>query len=454
MALAIWVGVPAVAAEEVAWRPYEGPSAAGTDVSTLKGKIVCGYQGWFACDGDGSDLGWVHWARNPREALGPGNVTVDLWPDVSELSEPERFATAFRHADGRTAEVFSSANRSTVLRHFEWMRDHGIDGAFVQRFANGLRNERLLRQKNAVLRHAREAANRAGRSYAVMYDLSGLGAGEVARVREDWIVLRREGRIGDDPAHQRHEGKPLVAIWGVGFSDDRRYSLEECRDLVTFLKSDGCAVMLGVPSWWREGARDAVGDPRLLETIALADIVSPWTVGRYRTPDQAARHGEQVWAPDVAWCRERGLDFLPVAFPGFSWHNLAGNAPLDAIPRLGGRFLWSQFVASKRAGAETVYVAMFDEVDEGTAIFKCTNDVPAGGGVSFLGFEGLPPDHYLRLTGEGGRLLRGEIPVTEEMPVNFGPNAATQQGKVGDPTLLGSHTPPAGDNLRSVSESR
>ena len=27
--------------------PYSGPSASGVDVSTLTGKIMCGYQGWF-----------------------------------------------------------------------------------------------------------------------------------------------------------------------------------------------------------------------------------------------------------------------------------------------------------------------------------------------------------------------------------------------------------------------
>jgi hypothetical protein len=30
--------------------------------------------------------------------------------------------------------------------------------------------------------------------------------------------------------------------------------------------------------------------------------------------------------------------------------------------------------------------------------------------------EGLPSDHYLRLTGEIGRLLRGERPVSDEPP--------------------------------------
>ena len=74
-------------------------------------------------------------------------------------------------------------------------------------------------------------------------------------------------------------------------------------------------------------------------------------------------------------------------------------------------------VAAKRAGAEMIYVAMFDEVDEGTAIFKCTNQPPVGDGVSFLTYEGLPSDHYLQLTGEAAKLLREEIPVSEAMPV-------------------------------------
>ena len=63
-----------------------------------------------------------------------------------------------------------------------------------------------------------------------------------------------------------------------------------------------------------------------------------------------------------------------------------------------------------------IYVAMFDEVDEGTAIFKCTNDVLAGGASKFLTYEGLPSDFYLKLTGAGGKMLRGEIPFSDKVP--------------------------------------
>ena len=68
-----------------------GKSVAVVDATTLNGKVICGYQGWFNCPGDGMELGWKHWAKNARETLGPGNVTVDLWPDVSELPEKVQY---------------------------------------------------------------------------------------------------------------------------------------------------------------------------------------------------------------------------------------------------------------------------------------------------------------------------------------------------------------------------
>ncbi len=394
--------------------PYTGPSEKGVDTGTLTGKVMCGYQGWFGCEGDGAEVGNQHWTKRGGPLV-PGNAKIDLWPDVSELGADERFATGFQLADGKPAEVFSSFRQATVLRHFKWMREYGIDGALVQRFIASLRGSNSLRMNNAVLAHCREGANRNGRAYAVMYDLSGLGAGRMREVMDDWTALRTQMHIGDDPAYLHHRGKPLVAVWGVGFNDDRKYTVAECRELVEFLKKDGCSVMLGVPTGWRALDRDSVRDPALHDVLKLADVVSPWTVGRYRTPGEATRHGEKMLRPDMAWCAEQKLDYLPVVLPGFSWWNMYGKEQ-NGIPRLKGEFLWSQFVAAKRAGAEMIYVAMFDEVDEGTAIFKCTNDVPPDGESKFITYEGLPPDYYLKLTGAGTKMLRGELPVTAPKP--------------------------------------
>ena len=156
---------------------------------------------------------------------------------------------------------------------------------------------------------------------------------------------------------------------------------------------------------------------KLHEVLRLADVLSPWMVGRFGNSTDAARHAEKTWTADFAWCREAGLDYLPVVFPGFSWHNMYGK-PLDQIPRKRGEFFWSQIKAAKRAGATMLYVAMFDEVDEGTAVFKCVNNPPSTGDATFVTYEGLPGDYYLRLCGEGARMLRGEIPANAPQPAS------------------------------------
>ena len=378
------------------------------DTTTLTGKVMAGYQGWFNCAGDGAQLGWKHWARDRNQQLAPGNVTVDLWPDVSELDRDELYRTNFQLADGTSANVFSSANGKTVNRHFAWMQEYGIDGVFLQRFAVGLSRPALLKNNNTVLSNVRSAAKRTGRAFAVMYDLSGLQSGQVTRVQHDWLTLASELEVADDETYLHHNGNPLVAVWGIGFSDNRKYSLQECADLVRWLKSNACSVMVGVPSFWREGRRDAVSDPLMHEIIGSADVVSPWTVGRYRTPVEAQRHATNVWRRDRKWCERAGVDFLPVVFPGFSWHNLRAGK-LGQIPRLKGKFFWSQVEAAQTVGCDMLYVAMFDEADEGTAIFKCTNNPPVGDGVQFLTYEGLPSDFYLQLTGRAAKLIRGNV---------------------------------------------
>jgi hypothetical protein len=125
--------------------------------------------------------------------------------------------------------------------------------------------------------------------------------------------------------------------------------------------------------------------------------------------------------PDRAEAAARGRDYMPVIFPGFSWHNLMA-APLNQIPRNGGSFYWRQAYNAKLSGCTMIYGAMFDEVDEGTAMFKLaptTADVPAQGSWVPLNIDGfsLPSDWYLRLAGEASRMLRGDIPLQSTIPI-------------------------------------
>ncbi|MDA9176253.1 glycoside hydrolase family 71/99-like protein [Alphaproteobacteria bacterium] len=386
------------------------------DRSSLRGKVMCGYQGWFSCSDDQQGLGWRHWAKDPWKPMAPGNASFDLWPDVSELREASLFATDYHHADGRPAKLFSSASPDVVAMHFRWMRAYGLDGIFLQRFATELNEGRIQRQRDRMLGLVQSEALANGRVFALMYDLVDSDDSQLALVLQDWQYQRESRGFDSCTSYLHHDEKPLVALWGVGFSDGRNSSLDACTKLIEALKREGCTVLLGTPSWWRSGKNDATNDPKMLNVIKNADIISPWSVGRYHSPRSASLFAKAVWRPDLEWCAEHGVEFMPVIFPGFSWHQMKGET-FDAIPRLGGEFLWSQVFAAHQNGCEMLYVAMFDELDEATAIFKCDPDPPVSGSEQFLSLQETAPDHYLYLVGQARKGLRGEVPITSKMPV-------------------------------------
>jgi hypothetical protein len=63
-----------------------------------------------------------------------------------------------------------------------------------------------------------------------------------------------------------------------------------------------------------------------------------------------------------------------------------------------------------------LYVAMFDELDEGTAIMKTSNQPPGGGDSPFVSEPGVPPDRYLHLTGEIRAQLQTAITAAPRRP--------------------------------------
>lgn len=394
------------------------PSTPEVRYPSVRGLVLTGYQGWFNAEGDGAGLGWKHYAKNG--VFEPGSCTIDLWPDVTEYEQT--YASPFRFDDGSEAPLFSSYDRSTTFLHFRWMRDYGIDGAFVQRFVASIRSERSKANSNHILMNAVEAAEQYDRAVCVMYDLSGMRAEEVELLMADWEELTSEyGIVSRENNHYlHHNGRPLVAVWGIGFDDGRRYGLDEAERIVDFLRSKGCSVLLGVPAHWRTLSMDAASDSRLHALLEKADIVHPWFVGRFNA--QSYDRFRPLIEADIAWCKAHGVDYMPVLYPGFSWYNLRSGvaAPLNQIPRLGGAFFWQQVHGALSLGAESLYLAMFDEMDEGTAFFKCSNRLPVGAS-PFLGYEGCPSDHYLWLAGKAAEALRGETELSPRMPQRNNP---------------------------------
>jgi hypothetical protein len=399
----------------------------GCNYTSYKNLVMAGYQGWFTAEGDGAERGWRHYQKKSCGGFTPGCTSVDFWPDMKEY--PKKYTTPFSFANGDNATLFSPIDEETVDLHFKWMKEYGIDGVFMQRFVNEVKksNPKGKAHFNKVLQNALYAANKYNKAICVMYDLSGCTSADLAYVQTDWEELQRLFSLFNNtinPNYLRHNKKPLVVIWGVGFKDGRKYTIADVDHLVDKIKgpTKKVSVMLGVPYYWRTLKKDTENDSSLHAVIKKCDIIMPWAVGRYNQNnyDKVAMN---ALPKDIQWCKDNNVDYVPLVFPGFSWGNLKNNTAIyNAIPRNEGDFFWKQVAGAKLAGAQSLYVAMFDEIDEGTSIFKCLreNELPLNGKNKFVGIENnLDSDYYLWLTGKAGNWVRGETGYSTIKPIRY-----------------------------------
>mmetsp|Transcript_12617 Transcript_12617/g.17605 ORF Transcript_12617/g.17605 Transcript_12617/m.17605 type:complete len:358 (-) Transcript_12617:178-1251(-) len=351
-----------------------------------------------------------------------------MWPDLSEFDQDELCDTDFSYSNGQTAQLFSSSHPQTVERHTKWMHDYGIDGVFVQRFMVSVYRDRCVR--DLVLNHIRQGSEKYGRVFANMYDISGAKDTTLySDLKRDWIHLVDNVGITKSPQYLHHHGKPVLSIWGFGFKD-RPGDPSQVADLIEWFttKADPqyqVTLMGGIPRGWRTLTNDSKTNPKWNKVYRSLDILSPWTVGRYRDETEADTFRTNVLEPDLKEVEQIGKDYLPVVFPGFSAHNRDSSKKFNGIPRNGGQFYWRQLYNAISANSSQIYVAMFDEVDEGTAIFKTAetaNQSPAQGYFVNLDEDGIPhvpSDWYLRLTGNATTMLKDPDQrrrMTETMP--------------------------------------
>ena len=399
--------------------------AADVDPSTLDRKVLVGYQGWFTCPADGTNR-WTHWSRGIPT---PATLTVDLFPDLGEFDADELCQIPGMTIGEKPAYLFSSRNQKTVSRHFRWMKEYGLDGVLVQRFVGEILAKRAGGE--VVLRNIMNGARESGRVFAIEYDVSGADPAKLAQtLQDDWMYLVDEIKVAGHPNYLRHNGRPLVSVWGIGLNDNGHPPSDPkaALDLIAWFRSGApekyrATYMGGTPARWGTLSNDSRREPAWADVYGAMDVIQPWNVGRYGTLEAVDRWKQEVIEPDVKRAASNKQIYMPVIFPGFSWHNLKPGAKENQIPRLRGEFLWRQAYNAKIAGARVLKIAMFDEVDEGTAIMKAArrrSDAPSQGYWLTLDADGadLPSDWYLRLAGEITRMFHGETAAKADLPLN------------------------------------
>ncbi|NUR49229.1 MAG: hypothetical protein HOV71_13930 [Hamadaea sp.] len=404
-------------------------AAAASPPGDVVGKITVGYQGWFAAAGDGSPInGWWHWAQNWGQTPSPSNNSIVSWPDVRDYTRT--YPTAWANlGNGQPAALFSHYDQQTVDTHFQWMRDNGCDTAALQRF-NPFGGEGAIR--DAMAAKVRTAAEATGRKFYVMYDVTNW-TNMQSEIKTDWT--QKMSAHTASGAYARQNGKPVVCVWGFGFNDDGRpFSAAACLDVVTWFKNQGCYVIGGVPTYWRQGINDSRAG--YFDVYTAFHMISPWMVGRTGTLDGLDWFYTNVNLADQAECNARGIDYQPCVMPG----------DLSSHARRHGDFYWRHLYNMIRLGAQGLYVSMFDEYNEGNQIAKTAESaayIPVGSSFVTLDEDGFvcSADYYLRITADGGKMLKGQIPLTATRPTPLVVGTPPPTGNLarGKPTSESSH---------------
>jgi len=261
--------------------------------------------------------------------------------------------------------------------------------------------------RDAVTAKVRTAAEMYNRKFYIMYDVSGW-TNMQAELKTDWTS--KMSKYTSSSAYARQNGKPVVCIWGFGFADNNHpWNADVCIEVINWFKSQGCYVIGGVPTHWR--TEDSDSRPNFISAYKTFDMLSPWMVGRIGNPGDSDNFYTNVNTPDQAFCNNSKIDYQPCVLPG----------DLQERQRRHGDFMWRQLYNMKRVGCQGIYISMFDEYNEGNQILHSAPNssfIPAGSSFVTLDEDGTAcsPDYYLRLTGDGGRMLSGEIPLTPNRP--------------------------------------
>ena len=119
------------------------------------------------------------------------------------------------------------------------MRDYNIYGIYLQRFlGEAVGDQRFFRVRNKVLGNVISAANGHDRHFALMYDVTGVPEdGFYEKLVNDWEYLVDTYDMLSEASYVKQKGRPVLAIWGMGFTHSEVTTKQLCVYSIIFIKT-------------------------------------------------------------------------------------------------------------------------------------------------------------------------------------------------------------------------
>ena len=223
------------------------------DSSTIRNKVLAGYQGWAGARNE-----WDHWSSDGKI---PSPTTkhehFEMVPHVGEYPSTALLTTDFKYiGNGNAVKLYENAKDGVVDLHFKWMKDYGMDGVLLQRFISECTKPgKSLTQRNKILAQMDVAAATHGRTYAVMWDMSGAKSTWYNDIKNDWNNYVK--KYTSSTRYLKEGGRPVVCIFGIGLTDRTQATPSNSLPLIQWLQGQGAYVIGSGPYYWRTDGHDA-----------------------------------------------------------------------------------------------------------------------------------------------------------------------------------------------------
>ena len=115
------------------------------------------------------------------------------------------------------------------------------------------------------------------------------------------------------PSWVHHAGKPVVSIWGIGFTQHPGTPETSLRLLQQLRAITPITFVGGVPTHWREGTGDS--KPGYEIVYSAMDVLSPWLVGRYADDPGFDSNMKNIFVQDAKRLAQDKIGYAVTAGP-------------------------------------------------------------------------------------------------------------------------------------------